>query len=578
MDIDALIAAADPARRVPLDDPGSAQADRIYRRAIGQPPAGREAARSRRRILVPGNAGAAAAGLAASAAPRAEQLFHAGLREGRPVIPRPRNPLTWVRSPWRLGAIVSVAAALVAGMVVAVLPSAPVVLTAKLLLADRASAAALTQPTVSPGQWVYRVVESYHPFMPKGMPKTNTYTGWETADGGETYGDYGSLGGGDPSYSELGSLPRNPAALDAYLAHLNGPNPKPFQKGLSAFRGIEEMLTNYVLPPALEAEVYQALAIIPGIEVDSHVTAIDGQAGVAFVLPSTPQSEKQEIILDASSYRFLAQASWGPGRPCANRRLCAALPQAIQDETAVVRMVIVGAPGSTQPSLTPPTAVELLAEQADRAVTWTVGPGPFVLPGMWIARKLATSSGDTTVWATPDDSEQASYVNGKLQVCARSAACAKSTQWLMPAGPSYAQFNAPSPNPGGPTLPDTLPQLLALLNTYRTGCADVAGDCNAVNAIANMISGYVNPAIGTPGNWFLMLADIPGVTVQRVTDVTGQAGVAFRFPFTDGITEILLNASTYQVTGYVRNGVETVITKETIVSGPGSLTPAGIRR
>ena len=583
MDIDALIAAADPARRVPLDDPGSAQADRIYRRAIGQPPAGRETARSRRRILVPGIAGAAAAGLAASAAPRAEQLFHAGLREGRPVVPRPRNPVTWVRPGWRLGVIVSVAAGLVAGVVVAVLPSAPVVLTAAKLLADRASAAALTQPTVSPGQWVYRVVESYNPFMPKGRPKTNTEAGWETADGGVTYGDNvsGGVAVGDniPSYPQLGSLPRDPAALDAYLVRLVYPDSNPTQaiKGLSAFSVIEDMLINYVLPPALEAEMYQALAVIPAVEVDSHVTAIDGQAGVAFVLPPTPQSEKLEIILDASSYRFLAQASWGPGRPCATRRLCAALPQAIQHETAVVRMVIVGAPGSTQPSLTPPTAVELLAEQADRAVTWTAGPGPFVVPGMWIARKLATSSGDTTVWATPDDSEQASYVNGKLQVCARSAACAKSTQWLMPAGPSYAQFSAPSPNPGGPTLPDTLPQLLALLNTYRTGCTDVAGGCNAVNAIANMISGYVNPAYGTPGDWFLLLADIPGVTVQRVTDVTGQTAVTFRFPFTDGITEILVNASTYQVTGYVRNGVETVITKETIVSGPGSLTPAGIR-
>jgi hypothetical protein len=496
------------------------------------------------------------------------------------VIPRPRNPLTRIRPSWRLSAAVATAAALVAGILVAVLPSSPVILTTAQLLADRASAAALTQPAVSPGQWVYRVVESYHPLIPKGMPNTITEAGWETADGGVTYDDNnsGGLGPGDglPSYSELGSLPRNPAALDAYLANIGNSGEKSApHMGIRVFRGIEDMLTNYVLPPTLQAEVYQALAIIPGIEVDSHVTAIDGQAGVAFVLPPTPQSEKLEIILDASSYRFLAQASWGPGRPCATRRLCAALPQAIQHETAMVRMVIVGAPGSTQPSLTPPTAAELLAEQADRAVSWTVGPGPFVVPGMWIARKLATSSGDTTVWATPDDSEQASYVNGKLQVCSRSAACAKSTQWLMPAGPSYALFNPPYPA-SDPTLPDTLPQLLALLNTYRTGCTDVAGDCNAVNAIANMISGYVNPTYGTPGDWFLLLADIPGVTVQRVTDVTGQAGVAFRFPFTDGITEILVNASTYQVTGYVRNGVETVITKETIVSGPGSLTPAGI--
>ena len=196
-------------------------------------------------------------------------------------------------------------------------------------------------------------------------------------------------------------------------------------------------------------------------------------------------------------------------------------------------------------------------------------------------RELATSSGHQTVWATADDSKQASYVNGKLKVCSRSAACAKSTQWLMPAGPSYTLVNPPIPQGRPPfkhlppTLPDSLPQLLAALNTYPTGCADVAGDCNAVNAMANIIAGYANRG-GTQGDWFLMLADIPGVTVQQVTDVTGQADVAFRFPFTDGVTEILLNASTHQFVGYVRGGVETVITKEVTVSGPGSLTPVVI--
>jgi hypothetical protein len=499
---------------------------------------------------------------------RAEQLFYAGLREERPVFPRPRTPLGRFRWSWRLAVAVAAVAALVAGILVAVLPSGPAVLTAG-LLADRASAAALTQPAVSPGQWVYRVVETHLPFRPKGRPNTITEAGWETADGRVTYGDNESVGvaAGDniPSYSGLGSLPRDPAALDAYLVRLvyPGSNPTPVQKDQAAFSVIDDMLTNYVLPPALQAEVYQALAIIPIIQVDSHVTAIDGQAGVAFVLPPTPQSEKLAIILDASTYRFLAHASWGSG--------------GLLFETAVVRMVIVGAPGGTQPSRTPPTAAELLAEQADRAVSWVSGPQPLarVQPGTWILRELATSSGDHPVWATADDSEQASYVGGQLQVCARSAACAESTQWLMAAGPGYPLVNAPDPDAGGPALPDTLPPLLASLNTYRTGCADVAGDCNAVNAMTNMIFGYVNRD-GTPGDWFLLLADIPGVTVQRVTDVTGQADVAFRFPFTDGITEILLNARTYQVTGYVRNGVETIITKEVIVSGPGRVTPAVI--
>jgi len=493
--------------------------------------------------------------------PRAEQLFRGGLRELGPAVLRPRARLTLVPLPWRLAIAVGAAAALTAGIVVAVLPSRPVVLTAR-LLADRASAAALAQPAVSPGQWVYRVVEGNGP---SGTGKTFTQAGWETADGGVSYPDNfaGLIAPGDyiPSYSDLGSLPASPAALDAYLVRLVYPdsNPAPDIKSLAAFSVIADMLTNYVLPPGLQAEVYQALAAIPGIQVDSHVTAIDGQAGVAFVLPATPQSEKAEIVLSASSYSFLATASWGS--------------DSSMSETVVVRTVIVGAPGSTQPSLTPPTAAELLAEQADRAVTFTSSVPPVIEPGTWVLRKLATSSGEQTIWATADDSEQASYVNGKLQICSRSAACAGSTQWLMPAGPSYALVNPPVAN--GQGLPQWLPQLLALLNSYPTGCADVAGDCNAVNAMVNMTSGYLN-SHGTDGLWFLMLAGIPGVTVQQVTDLTGQADIAFSFPFADGITEILLNASTHELAGYVRNGVETVITAELTVAGPGSSRPVTV--
>ncbi|HEY6788846.1 MAG TPA: hypothetical protein VI365_16185, partial [Trebonia sp.] len=159
---------------------------------------------------------------------------------------------------------------------------------------------------------------------------------------------------------------------------------------------------------------------------------------------------------------------------------------------------------------------------------------------------------------------------GTLQACSRTAACAKSTQWLMPAGPGYTDINPPyEPSP----LPSILPQLLRTLNSYSTGCTDVAGDCNAVNAIANMDTGYVNNP-GVSGTWYLLLAEIPGVTVEHITNVAGQADLALRFPFTDGVTEILFNASTYKLVGYVRNGTETVITKIAEVTGPGSLTPA----
>jgi hypothetical protein len=483
---------------------------------------------------------------------RARELFLAGLREDphpeRSVASR-RNRLAQGRLGWRLGLAVSAAAALAAGILVAAQPSGELTVQ---LLADRASAAALAQPTVSPGQWVYRVVDSYRRGAPKGSPASSTEAGWETADGTLTYGHNWSRGAGGnlPSYSRLASLPGDPAALDRYLERTGNPvYPSLDPRVMSAFAQIRGMLSNYVLPPALEAEAYQALALLPGIQVESHVTAIDGQSGVAFMLPHTPHGDDAEIILNPYTYAYMAQADGldGPG------------PGGF--EVAVERMVIVAGPGSTRPSLTPPTRAELLAEQAYGALSSFTGTPlrTWVLPGSWILRDLATSSGDQEVWATADDSEQASYVNGRLRVCARSAACARSTSWLMPAGP--------------PALPGSLPQLLTALNSYSTGCQDVAGDCNAVNAIASMDIAYLGSG-RAPALSFLVLAGIPGVTVQQVTDVTGHADIAFRFPFTDGVTEILLNAGTRQFVGYARDGSQTVVTREEAVTGPGSLTPA----
>ena len=446
---------------------------------------------------------------------------------------------------------------------VAVRPSPPVVLTAQ-LLADRASAAALAQPAVSPGQWVYRVLEWEAPVFRTAGRAVRTQAGWETADGLTTYGNAGTFGvAGEniPSYSQLGSLPRSPAALDAYLERTrSGVSPALDPHAMAAFVTMETMLENYVLPPALQAEIYQALAALPGIRVDSHVTAIDGRAGVAFVMPRDSQGSVSEIILNPSTYAFMGDALFGD-----NGTLLTA--------EAVVQQVLVGAPGSTRPSRTPPSPAELLAELAAQAVeslpdnsTYALALLPSQAYGStWVLRQLDTSTGSQAVWATGDDSQQASYVDGKLQVCARTAACAASTRWLMPAGPSYPLV-MPKDSPS--KLPASVPRLLTTLNSYSTGCADVAGDCNAVNAIVNMAFGYV---ASMRGSWFLLLADIPGVTVAHLTDVSGQADIALRFPFRDGVTEILFNASSYGLVGYVRDGVQTVLTKAIAVTGPGSL-------
>jgi hypothetical protein len=178
------------------------------------------------------------------------------------------------------------------------------------LLADLAAKAAQSGPSVPPGQWVYRKVMFYPPRI--------TEDTWTTADGTKQY-----IAGGEsttdtsPKYSQLGSLPKDPAALDAYLAHLAYPNPDATKanKDVADFSTIETMLANYVLTPALTAELYHALADIPTVTAKTDVTDIDGRSGIAFVLPPTPQSVNLEIIVSSADYRMLAEAAWGNGGP-----------------------------------------------------------------------------------------------------------------------------------------------------------------------------------------------------------------------------------------------------------------------
>jgi hypothetical protein len=496
--------------------------------------------------------------------PHAAELFRAGIQDHsaeRPVVSPSRNPFARVRMPWRVAIAAGLAAGLAVGLVAAIQPSGPPPMLTVKLLADRAAAAALAGPTVPAGQWVYRETLTYFASPPKRFPARLTQGSWSTADGSLQYqaGSWGTVGG-PLLYGKLGSLPSDPIALDQYLAKLSYPNANATQvnKDVADFSTIEELLADEILPPSLNAELYRALGDIPTIQVKSHVTDSDGRAGVAFVLPETSQSANLEIILDASDYSYLAQAAWEPSNGSPN----SAIPFS---ETAVLKTTLVSGPGSVQADSAPPSRAELTVEQAARALL-KAGPVGLPDPSQWIYRKLGTSGGTQEVWARADDTEQASYVHGTLVTCARSASCASGTRWLMSAGPAFAVVYPP-PRPG-PSLPSDPPALLDKLNTYRTGCADTAGYCNAVGVVANLLIGYPHVGISTLP-WYFSLADVPGVTVRNITDAAGRADVEFSFPFTGGVTGILFDASTYQFAGYVDSGAQTLLLQQANVSGPG---------
>jgi hypothetical protein len=500
--------------------------------------------------------------------PQAEQLFRAGLEDHsaeRATVPAPRTRLTLprLRPRWRLAIAAVLAAVLAAGLVAAIQPSGtPPVLTAR-LLAERASAAARARPAVPAGKWVYQQTVIYSARPPKGVPARFTQGTWSTADGSLEYMDgVWAFGSGHTLYSELGALPRDPAALNDYLARRAYPKGTITRaaKNTADFTAIEDLLSGAVLPPALNAELYRALGDIPGIGVKSHVTDIAGRAGVAFVLPKTPQSANLEIILDASDYRYLAQAAWQPAGGSPN----SAIPFT---ETALLRTTLVAGPGSTVADARPPSQAELTMERVARAVlnagaARPGAPGPDLAPGQWIYRKI----GSREIWARADDAEQASYVHGTLVTCARPGSCADGIRWLMSAGPAYSLVD---PAGSQPRLTGNPPALLAELNAYRTGCTGTAGYCDAVGVLANMLIGYGNPLPVPPLTWYLALAAVPGVTVGQVTDGAGRADLEFRFPFTSGVTGILLDARTYRFAGYVKDGAQTLLLRQANVAGPG---------
>jgi len=201
-------------------------------------------------------------------------------------------------------------------------PSASGPLTAQ-LLADFAAKAALAQPAVNPKQWVYRKIELHRQPLPSFIhPKFQFRTTviedtWARAGGGGFYttGTFWEGAGAQVSYKQTLSLPTDPVALDAYLAHLDYPNPNATtaNKATAEFSNISDILTAYVLPPKLTAELYHALADVPTVIAEPSVKDVGGQSGPAFILPQNGQSVNQEIILSPGSYRLLATADWETG-------------------------------------------------------------------------------------------------------------------------------------------------------------------------------------------------------------------------------------------------------------------------
>jgi hypothetical protein len=296
--------------------------------------------------------------------PHAEHLFQTALasnleseragvtRPARSLVRRGGDGIRALRPAWRLAVIAALAAGLAAGLVVGTRPGArapapaqPVTLTAK-LLADQAASAALSGPDIRPGQWVYRKI---------GFGRgTKISEVWATADdlaqasyikgtlltcswpstchpadiGGQSF-VMAWPGTHEISYADLGSLPAGPRALLSRLESICAASGTG-DRYCHPFTLIGELFFAYLMPPALTAELFQALGDVPGVTVVRDAVDLAGRHGVAFRLPTSPSGAYEEIILDPRTYQFMGMDSSSAAGP---------------DRTAVLALAPVSGPG-----------------------------------------------------------------------------------------------------------------------------------------------------------------------------------------------------------------------------------------
>jgi hypothetical protein len=185
---------------------------------------------------------------------------------------------------------------------------------------ERAAAAAERRPFTPPRdhQWIY--TEDRITSSDGGEPQVQR--SWRRADGGASASmrtgrleiEYfrpskrrplrvvvGPLAG----YRTLAALPTDPDALLRWAykqaENITGAGVNEHGDVYAIFEG---MLSDNVLPPDLEAAIYRALKQVPGVTVET----IEVGGRPALVLGQTEDWLREELMLDAETYRYLGQS------------------------------------------------------------------------------------------------------------------------------------------------------------------------------------------------------------------------------------------------------------------------------
>jgi hypothetical protein len=216
--------------------------------------------------------------------------------------------------------------------------------TAAITLDAMARAATVTPPpAIGPHQWYY-VKEEYkdttwvalsqywgyatnvstypdnpQPITAQSVQVEESWTGQQRSQGSLTRNPAGTVGAGwatpspasaarpgimNPTYTWLRSLPTDPRQLLKILyaqsLYLGG------DRNVDAFSAIGHLLSSTVLPPATEAAIYRAAALIPGVTLIPETADMTGRTGFGIALTDSTGLQN-EWIFSKATYEFLGE-------------------------------------------------------------------------------------------------------------------------------------------------------------------------------------------------------------------------------------------------------------------------------
>jgi hypothetical protein len=204
---------------------------------------------------------------------------------------------------------------------------APPVTNVAYVLDHAAAAAEARQFTLPrPDQWIYFENRTTGSVIPGGVAtggpyETHTDVSWVRPDDSQSAGFdkhgrlriSGKLTSIPPSdYATLAAMPTQPQALLDWVyqrANAVGPaRPSGEERYAQEFRVLNGILRDKLLPPKVEAAIFRAIKIIPGVTLVRGAKDGDGRPALAVGRVSEGWLQEQ-ILLDAKTYQYMGERS-----------------------------------------------------------------------------------------------------------------------------------------------------------------------------------------------------------------------------------------------------------------------------